>query len=66
MGPIIRIILRYATFPLLYFGLISSNEASDLISDPQIAQWISLVAGMAAPFITEGWYWAARKFRWIT
>lgn len=64
MGPIVRIVLRYATFPLLYFGLINENEASDVITDPQIAQWVSLLAGMAAPFLTEGWYYLAKRYGW--
>ena len=64
MGPIIRIALRYATFPLLYFGLIQEHEAADLIADPEIAQWVSLGAGMVSPFLAEGWYWLARKFGW--
>lgn len=64
MAPIIRIFLRYATFPLLYFGLIQEHEAADLIADPQIAQWVSLAAGFVAPFVSEGWYWLARKFGW--
>lgn len=64
MAPIIRIALRYLTFPLLYFGLIQEHEASDLIADPQIAQWVSLAAGFVAPFAAEAWYWLARKFGW--
>lgn len=64
MAPIIRIFLRYATFPLLYFGLIQEHEAADLITDPQIAQWVSLAAGFVAPFAAEAWYWLARKFGW--
>lgn len=66
MGPIIRIFLRYATFPLLYYGLISESEASDIIADPEVIQWVSLGLGVAAPFISEGWYWVARKFGWTT
>ena len=65
MAPFIRIFLRYATFPLLYYGLINENEASDLIADPEIAQWISLAAGTVAPFAAEAWYWVARRFRWV-
>lgn len=64
MAPIIRILLRYATFPLLYYGLINENEASDLIADPEIAQWFSLAAGFVAPFIAEGWYWLAKRWGW--
>ena len=66
MAPIIRIILRYATFPLIYFGLINENEAMDLIRDPEIAQWVSLGLGIIAPIISEGWYYLASKFRWKT
>ena len=64
MAPIIRILLRYATAPLIIFGLINENEAADLIADPEIAQWVSLGAGMVSPFLAEGWYWTARKLGW--
>lgn len=64
MAPIIRIFLRYATFPLLYFGLITENEAADIIAEPEIAQWVSLGLGMVAPVISESWWWFARKFGW--
>lgn len=64
MGAIIRIGLRYATFPLLYFGVITEHEASDLIADPEIAQWISLGLGIIAPIVSETWYLMARKFGW--
>ena len=64
MGPIVRILLRYATAPLLYYGLINSNEASDLIADPQIAQWVSLAAGAVAPMVAEGWYALAKRWGW--
>jgi len=64
MAPIIRIVLRYATFPLLYYGLINEGEASDLIADPEIAQWVSLAAGVVAPIAAEGWYVLARRMGW--
>lgn len=64
MAPIIRIFLRYATFPLLYFGMINENEAMDLIADPEIAQWVSLALGLIAPVVSEGWYWMANKLGW--
>lgn len=66
MGAIIRIALRYATFPLLYYGVITEHEASDLIADPEIAQWVSLGLGIAAPIVSEGWYWLAKRFGWRT
>ena len=66
MAPIIRIFLRYATFPLLYYGLISEGEASDLIADPEIAQWVSLAAGTVAPIAAEAWFFLAKRFGWKT
>lgn len=66
MGPIIRIALRYATFPLLAFGLILPEEQQAIIADPEIVGWISTALGIAAPFVAEGWYWIARKFGWAT
>lgn len=66
MAPIIRIFLRYATFPLLYFGLITEPEASDIIADPEIIQWVSMGLGVVAPVVSEGWYWLASKFGWNT
>lgn len=64
MGPLIRIALRYATFPLLYFGLINENEAADVIADPDFYQWVSLAVGMVAPILSEGWYWLAKRMGW--
>jgi hypothetical protein len=64
MAPLIRIFLRYATFPFLWFGLINPNEAADIIADPDFAQWVSLGAGIASPFLAEGWYYLARKWGW--
>lgn len=64
MAPIIRIVLRYATFPLLYYGLINEGGASDIIADPEIAQWVSLAAGMVAPVLAEGWYALAKRWGW--
>lgn len=64
MGPFIRIGLRYATMPLLYFGIINPDEAADIISEPELVQYISLGLGMIAPTIAEGWYYLARKLGW--
>ena len=64
MAPIIRILLRYITLPLLYFGLITEPEAASIIAEPEIAQWVSLGLGTIAPVISEGWWWLARKFGW--
>lgn len=64
MAPIIRILLRYATFPLLWLGIILPHEQQALIADPEIVGWVSTGLGVAAPFIAEGWYAAARWFGW--
>ena len=66
MAPFVRIALRYATLPLLYFGLINETEASDIINDPELLQWISLGLGSVAPIVAEGWYWLAKKLGWTT
>lgn len=64
MAPFIRIALRYLTFPLIIFGLINETEAADIISDPELTQWISLGLGMLSPLIAEGWYALARWWGW--
>jgi hypothetical protein len=66
MAPIIRILLRYATFPLLAFGLILPEEQADIIGDPEFVQWVSTALGIVAPFVAEGWYWIARRAGWST
>jgi hypothetical protein len=64
MGPIIRILLRYVTIPLLALGWILPEEQQAIIADPQIVGWVSTGLGIIAPMVAEGWYWAARKFGW--
>lgn len=64
MAPFIRIALRYLTGPLIIFGVINESEASDIISDPELMQWISLGLGMLAPVVSEGWYALARWWGW--
>lgn len=66
MAPIIRIALRYITFPLLAFGLILPEEQADIIGDPELVQWISTGLGVLAPIAAEYWYWIARKAGWST
>lgn len=64
MAPIIRILLRYATFPLLTLGLILPEEQQALIADPEIVGWISTALGVVAPMVAEGWYALSRRFGW--
>jgi len=64
MAPIVRILLRYATGPLLLIGLILPEEQQSIISDPEIVGWVSTGLGILAPIIAEGWYWLAREFGW--
>lgn len=66
MGALIRILLRYATFPLLWIGLILPDEQQAIIADPEIVGWISTGLGILAPIIAEWWYAAAKKLGWST
>ncbi len=64
MAPIIRILLRYVTLPLLAAGLILPEEQQALIGDPQIVGWVSTALGTVAPIIAEGWYVLAKRWGW--
>lgn len=64
MGPIARILLRYATGPLLMIGLILPEEQQSLIADPQIVQWVSTALGVVIPMGVEGCYWLAKRLGW--
>jgi hypothetical protein len=64
MAPLIRIALRYLTFPLLWLGWILPAEQQDIIADPELVSWISTGLGILAPIVAEGWWWMARKFGW--
>lgn len=66
MAAIIRIILRYATFPLLALGLILPEEQQALIADPEIVEWTSTGLGIISPIIAEGWYYLAKRLGWGT
>lgn len=66
MAAIIRIALRYLTFPLLWVGLILPQEQQDLIADPDLVSWISTGLGLLSPIVAEGWYALAKRFGWKT
>jgi hypothetical protein len=64
MAPIIRILLRYVSLPLLALGLILPEEQQALIADPQLVEWLGTGLGLVASMVAEGWYWGARRFGW--
>lgn len=64
MAPLIRILLRYLTMPLLAIGLILPHEQQEIIGDPAIVSFVSTALGMIAPMIAEGWWMLARRFGW--
>ena len=66
MGPIIRILLRYVSMPLVLLGWILPDEQADIIADPEIVFWISQAIGWGIPFIVEGWYAFAKTRGWRT
>ena len=66
MAPLIRIVLRYITLPLLLAGWILPEEQAELIADPEIVFWITQALGAAAPAVAEGWYFLAKWFGWKT
>jgi hypothetical protein len=64
MAPLVRILLRYATGPLLALGLIFPEEQQAIIADPEIVRYVSTGLGLLAPVLAEGWYMLARRFGW--
>lgn len=66
MAPLIRILLRYATGPLLALGLILPEEQQAIIGNPEIVGWVSTALGMMAPVLAEGWYALAKWLGWRT
>lgn len=66
MAPIVRILLRYVTLPLLAIGLILPEEQQAIIADPEIVGWVSTALGLASPILAEGWYSIAKRFGWRT
>ncbi|MGF0540578.1 hypothetical protein ACQQ2Q_21495 [Agrobacterium sp. ES01] len=65
-AAIIRILLRYAAGPLILYGLISPEEATDIINDPDIHSYVGIAFGLLSPLIAEGWYALAKRFGWRT
>jgi hypothetical protein len=61
---IVRIALRYFAGILVARGLLSADDGGTFSADPDIQMLVETGAGLAIGAITEGWYWAARKFGW--
>ena len=66
MAPIIRILLRYVSMPLVLLGWILPDEQADIIADPEIVFWISQAVGWGIPIVVEGWYAFAKARGWRT
>lgn len=64
MAPLVRILLRYITLPLLALGLILPEEQQAIIADPELVSYASTGLGLLAPLVAEGWYVLARQFGW--
>lgn len=65
-APVIRIILRYLTGPLLMIGLVLPEEQQAIIADPDIVAWVSTILGIIIPIVVERYYALARKYGWRT
>lgn len=59
MGPFIRIALRYGVG-----GVVGYEVGQNLAADPDVIAVVTVGASMAAGFITEAWYYLARKWGW--
>jgi hypothetical protein len=59
---IVRIILRYASGFLIAKGLVGV----DFAQDPDVAMLAEAILGGAIMVGTEVWYWAAKKYGWVT
>lgn len=66
MSVVARILLRYATGPLLMLGLILPDEQQALIADPAIVDVAATALGLLAAAAAEGCYALAKRFGWRT
>lgn len=61
MGPFVRIALRYGVG-----GIVGYEVGSQLAADPDVIAVTTAVTAMAVGFLTEGFYWLAKKYGWRT
>ena len=61
LSPVIRIILRYLGGFLIHAGFASDPST---FADPDLIQAICYIAAGGCFFISEGWYFLARKWGW--
>lgn len=62
IGPLSRIIARYAAAMLVTVGWLSPELGDSLAADPDVIMVIGLGLGLA----TEGFYALAKKLGWAT
>ena len=61
-----RIALRYIAGILLARGFIGSEDASFLTGNPDVQMIVEALIGVGAGLVSEGWYWAAKRYGWGT
>lgn len=70
LGPISRIILRYAIGGAVAAQLISNGFADQLLRDPDLVVVLESILSVSVPIVlgalTEGIYFLAKKFNWKT
>lgn len=67
---LVRIILRWLAGALVTYGVLTTDLADIVASDPDIAaaleQGLVVLAGILAGVLAEAWYWLARRYGWAT
>lgn len=63
-APIARILLRYLAGALFLAAGVDDSFGQQFINDPDVLNLTQLALSAAITGVTEGWYWAARKFGW--
>lgn len=66
LAPITRILLRYIAGILIARGIFDAGTGNFFATDPDIYALAQAGIGLAVGFITEGYYWLAKKFGWST
>ena len=65
-GPIARIILRYVAAALVTYGLVDENTGRMISGDADLLAVIQVALGAGIVIVTEGYYWAAKRYDWAT